>query len=425
MKFRAEFEGEFEADSQRQAESEAERAAGTLRERLTTGDVVAVVPRRTDDAENTRQSRAELTFATALIATLEARDRATAAHSTEVAALARRIAAQLGLSDKEQSDAEVAGLLHDVGKIGLPPGLIEKTSPLTVGEQRQMQEHAAIGERILVKVEDYAEIAKIIRHHHEHWDGTGYPDGLRGEDSPLLARIVAVASAFNNLTRDRPRGAPRTREAALHELLRGAGTLFDPDVVAALNQLGCAEKNHNTIGALVRSMEAKDYYLGGHSERVSEIAVALAKRFGFAGEQLDAIRIGALLHDIGKTGIPDRLLHKPGPLDDEEWKVMNEHPVIAEYILVEADLDPIVVQVARSHHERWDGQGYPDGLAGEGIPLAARILAVANAFDNLTHDRPYRNAGTPEAALDELRAHSGTQFDPLVVVALDDLSRTS
>ena len=120
-----------------------------------------------------------------------------------------------------------------------------------------------------------------------------------------------------------------------------------PQLATAIESAGLIDevrkKHVETIGALARSMEAKDYYTGGHTERVSGIAVALAERLGYAGVELDAVEIGALLHDIGKIGIPERILHKPGPLDDEEWKVMKEHPVISEYILQEVDLHPIVL----------------------------------------------------------------------------------
>ncbi|MGZ4388196.1 MAG: HD-GYP domain-containing protein, partial [Gaiellaceae bacterium] len=183
-------------------------------------------------------------------------------------------------------------------------------------------------------------------------------------------------------------------------------------------------KTHlETIAALSRSMEAKDYYTGGHTERVATVAVALARRLGFQGADLDAVEIGALLHDIGKIGIPERILHKPGPLDDDEWKVMKEHPVISEYILAEVDVAPIVLEIARSSHERMDGGGYPDGVAGEEIPLAARIVLVADAFDALTSDRPYRRGRRIGEALDELRAHTGTQFCPRVMDALEQVYR--
>src|SRR5205823_3422263 len=183
------------------------------------------------------------------------------------------------------------------------------------------------------------------------------------------------------------------------------------------------KKHLATIAALSRSMEAKDYYTGGHTERVSAVAVALAERLGFGGAELDAIEIGALLHDIGKIGIPERILHKPGPLDDEEWKVMKEHPVISEYILSDVDLPETVLQIARSSHERMDGKGYPDALEGASIPLPARIVLVADAWDALTSDRPYRRGRSVAEALQEMRAHAGTQFCPVVIEALERVYR--
>ncbi len=180
-----------------------------------------------------------------------------------------------------------------------------------------------------------------------------------------------------------------------------------------------ARKTHlETIAALSRSMQAKDNYTGRHTERVSDISVGLAKHLGFSGPDLDAIEIGALMHDIGKIGIPESILHKPGPLDNDEWIVMKRHPVISELILSEIDLSPVVLQIARSSHERIDGQGYPDGLEGDAIPMPARIVLVADAFDALTTDRPYRRARRPKAAIDEIVLNSGEQFCPTVVAAL-------
>ncbi|HEY4346206.1 MAG TPA: HD-GYP domain-containing protein [Gaiellaceae bacterium] len=200
-----------------------------------------------------------------------------------------------------------------------------------------------------------------------------------------------------------------------------------PQLATALESATLAEevrKTHlETIAALSRSMEAKDNYTGGHTERVSDISLGIAKRLGYSGADLDAIEIGALMHDIGKIGIPESILHKPGPLDNDEWIVMKRHPVISELILSEIDLSPIVLQIARSSHERMDGAGYPDGLSGDEIPLPARIVLVADAFDALTTDRPYRRARRPRAAIEEILANKGTQFCPLVVVALERLFR--
>jgi HD-GYP domain-containing protein (c-di-GMP phosphodiesterase class II) len=135
------------------------------------------------------------------------------------------------------------------------------------------------------------------------------------------------------------------------------------------------------------------------------------------------VAVGALAHDIGKIGIPERILHKPGALDDAEWEVMKQHPVISEYILSGIDFPSVVRAIARSSHERVDGNGYPDGLAGTGIPLPAQIVFVADAFDAITSDRPYRPARTVLAALEEIREHTGTQFSRAVVDALEELAR--
>jgi hypothetical protein len=179
----------------------------------------------------------------------------------------------------------------------------------------------------------------------------------------------------------------------------------------------------DTIAALSRSMEAKDLYTGGHTERVAAVAVGLASRLGFRDDDLEAIEIGALLHDIGKIGVPGEVLRKAGPLNDDEWELIKTHPVISDYILSELDLHPFVRQCARSSHERIDGKGYPDGLSGDDIPLPARIVFVADALDALTSTRSYRPARPMLAALAEIRDHSGTQFCPRVVTALEELYR--
>jgi putative nucleotidyltransferase with HDIG domain len=182
--------------------------------------------------------------------------------------------------------------------------------------------------------------------------------------------------------------------------------------------------HRDTIAALSRSMEAKDFYTGGHTERVAAVAVALARELGYRNGDLEAVEIGALLHDIGKIGVPEHILRKPGPLDDAEWEIIKRHPVTSDYILSELDLHPFVRECARSSHERIDGAGYPDGLAGEEIPLPARIVLVADALDALTTARAYRPARPPIAALAEIRANTGTQFCPRVVDALEKIWQT-
>ncbi|HZO63161.1 MAG TPA: diguanylate cyclase, partial [Gaiellaceae bacterium] len=171
-----------------------------------------------------------------------------------------------------------------------------------------------------------------------------------------------------------------------------------------------------TVAALSRTADER-----GGQDWVRRVAVALGRSLGYRQEELEAIEVGAMLHDIGKLRVPDRILTKPGPLTESEWAEVKRHPVEADRLLAEAELHPFVRQIVRSSHERIDGTGYPDGLSGEQIPLPARIVLVADAFDALASDRPYRPARRLPEAIAELRANAGTQFCPTVLAALDRL----
>ena len=172
------------------------------------------------------------------------------------------------------------------------------------------------------------------------------------------------------------------------------------------------------VQMLARALEAKDAYTRGHSIRVSRYAVATASRLGFAGHDLDGIRLGGELHDIGKIGTREAVLHKPGTLTDEEFQQITEHPLLGEKMLSPlAQESPDVLRIVRSHHERLDGRGFPDGLRGDRIPVEARIVAVGDAFDAMTTRRPYRESRPADEALAELRRVAGTQLDPAAVEA--------
>jgi putative nucleotidyltransferase with HDIG domain len=186
---------------------------------------------------NERLERASLSFATALVAALDARDQYTAGHSAAVAVYARDIAARLDLSSDEQQLVHLCGLVHDIGKVGLPAGLLEKPEALTLEERRLMETHSTIGERILAKVDDYTDIARVVRHHHERMDGNGYPDRLRGEDIPLISRIIAVADAYDAMTSGRPYRDAMPSRVARFRLAQAAGTQFDTTVVAAFEAI--------------------------------------------------------------------------------------------------------------------------------------------------------------------------------------------
>jgi putative nucleotidyltransferase with HDIG domain len=167
-----------------------------------------------------------------------------------------------------------------------------------------------------------------------------------------------------------------------------------------------------SIQALVQTLEARDHYTGQHSRRVTEIALRFARELGLPQPQLLAVRTAGYLHDIGKVGISDRLLLKPGLLTQAEIQIIRTHPAIGAKIVVPLGLKPQESQIILHHHERWDGKGYPRGLAGEEIPFLCRLVALADVFDALTSDRPYRPRYTVPEVLDKIRVRAGSHFDP-------------
>lgn len=172
------------------------------------------------------------------------------------------------------------------------------------------------------------------------------------------------------------------------------------------------------VQALAHALEAKDPYTRGHSRRVSMYSVKTAVRLGYTSGPLEDIRLGGELHDIGKIDTPEAILNKPGPLSPEEFERVTRHALLGEKILAPFVKEtPVVLRIVRSHHERMDGRGFPDGLVGDAIPFEARIVAVADAFDAMTTSRAYRSSKTNNEALEELRSCSGTHFDPAVVEA--------
>ncbi|MGQ9603575.1 MAG: HD-GYP domain-containing protein [bacterium] len=177
------------------------------------------------------------------------------------------------------------------------------------------------------------------------------------------------------------------------------------------------------IKALSSSVDARDRYTYDHSNRVARLAGLLSREMGFAEWMVEVIEGGALLHDIGKLSIDAELLAKPSPLDEEEWKLIRQHPVRSAQVVSQVELLKHSAEIVKHHHERPDGKGYPDGLKGHQIPIGARILNVADAFDAMISDRPYRPGKPPEIAIDELRKGAGSEFDPVVVEYLIKLAR--
>ncbi|MDQ8045133.1 MAG: HD domain-containing phosphohydrolase [Solirubrobacteraceae bacterium] len=186
----------------------------------------------------------------------------------------------------------------------------------------------------------------------------------------------------------------------------------------AQKNAGRASAGRQSTDVLLRALAERSPGLTEHLQHVTDLAVGIAHELALTDDEISQVRVGAELHDIGKVAVPDEILHKPSALDDDEWEFIHGHALIGERIVAAAPSLRHIAPVVRATHERWDGTGYPDGLSGRVIPVAARIIAAAEAFDAMTHDLPYRARMTTEAAFSELRACAGTQFDPVVVSAL-------
>jgi cyclic di-GMP phosphodiesterase len=211
--------------------------------------------------------------------------------------------------------------------------------------------------------------------------------------------------------------AKRHYENYLEELVRQRTA----ELNSAINAL---EHNYRTtLKALAAALETRDAETHGHSERVVSFSLRLGRELGLNREEMRSLEFGALLHDIGKIGVPDAILRKPGPLTEDEWEKMRQHPLLGQKILRGIEFLEGAAQVVAEHHEKWDGSGYPFGLRGRRIDIKARIFAVADTFDAVVSNRVYRNGKSYDVALAELRANAGRQFDPEVVAAFERIPR--
>jgi len=259
------------------------------------------------------------------------------------------------------------------------------------------------------------------------------PEAVRARLDPLgldgAPPVVAVSDLAPDGQALGAAGVRRLRLVIEHRQLRAR--LGDLEAIVAGQAISLLrdtdEIRVDTIRRLGLAAEYRDDNSPEHTQRVAALAARMARHLGEGDRSVWLVRQAAPLHDLGKIAVPDSILLKPGRLSDEEFEVVKTHAVLGARVLFDggSEVLDVAAQVARSHHERWDGDGYPDGLAGAEIPLAARLVHVADVFDVLVHERPYKEAWTVEDAAGEIRSAAGTQFDPDVVAAFDALGAGS
>ena len=381
-----------------------------------------------------------------LILVLDLAEEDKMSHAYRVSLLSLQLGVYLKCPTESLRNIFYAGLLHDVGIIGLredSPPLEEYEAPTS-----SIRKHPRVGAEIVSKIPTLDQASSFIAHHHEWWNGQGYPNGVKGEDIPLESSIISVCDTYDAFLFLKYQG---DEKSTLKELERRRGVQLHPDITRQfVKMLGEKERwspeNFKeeiwardlkldlmdmaylsktpvdylevTLEAFARVIDNKHRYTHGHSIRVAVLSEMIAHMMGFSSAFCQQVRFSALLHDAGKVGIPCALLDKPGVLTPEEYEIVKRHPVrSAEIIHLIPNLGLEIELGARHHHEQYGGGGYPNGLGGTDIPLISRVIAVADTYDAMTTDRAYRLHCGYERAKEEILYYRGIQHDPEVVDA--------
>ncbi len=389
-------------------------------------------------------------------------------HAQRVCYIATQIADKLELAEPSRSGVYFAALLHDIGvtpasadlfrAAGVDEMAVFGPAPLSVREDSHrgvsvfadreaiddaIESHGPLGADIARKLDLGEEAARAIEHHHERWDGAGYPLGFTGDDIPVEARIVALADAAEVLIADETNALVARRRLST-SIQDYAGSMLDPQMVAALLQLAKADEfwlgmYSEDLAETVNSMrthievrksrkrmmrfaevfaelaDAKRGHGSQHARLTAAHAESLANAIELDEATTEMLKVGALLLDLGLLGVPARIMSKPDILSVTEMQLMRQHPANSEMILQELPgLEEVAQWIAR-HHERPDGKGYPDMLDGDEIPVESRILAVADMWAALTSDRPHRAALSAKDARQVLLNAAGHQLDAELV----------
>lgn len=362
-------------------------------------------------------------------------------HAWRVALVAQELARRI--MPEEATLVFYGGLLHDIGAMGLDDHMVHLALRNVGRDNPEVANHPLRGAAIVAAIPGLGEkVAAMIRDHHERWDGSGYPRGIAGKELAPGAMLLGLADELDLVVRVHPGASWERLRETMERRVRGG---FPPEFLATLDEMLhgplYAEISTNTalelkmfnvilnlppinfqvpdpmkitIDLFAQIIDAKHAYTAGHSHRVAAYALKLARCLGYNDVELRRLEIAGLLHDFGKIAVPRAILDKKGRLNSEELKVVRRHPSLTIELLGGVTSLKELARDAGLHHERYDGKGYPYGLHNGEIPRGARIIAVADAFDAMTSNRPYQPTRTPEEALQVLAAGAGAQFDPEV-----------
>ncbi|RKL62540.1 HD-GYP domain-containing protein [Thermoanaerobacteraceae bacterium SP2] len=363
-------------------------------------------------------------------------------HAWRVAILSEKLSQKI--LPEYRTEIFYAGLLHDIGAISLPYHVVHYEKNDKPCENSILFNHPKKSATIVKKLGLLFLASDIILDHHERWDGSGYPRGIAGNDITLGGQILRISDTVDILLRENFTSSGNIKKKL--SLRRGKefsdkiyeameATLDEDDFfdditseksifqivlktmknLPSANMAPCESEMDETIKVFAEVIDAKHNYTAGHSERVAIYTYILAKALGIPEKQARKLKVAGYLHDAGKVAIPRAILDKPGRLTLDEFKLIKRHPVYTMEIMSMINCLKDLVIIAGSHHERYDGMGYPGRMLRNYIPLGGRIMAVADAYDAMTSERPYQHKRNPIEAKDILIKYSGSQFDPEIV----------
>lgn len=365
-------------------------------------------------------------------------------HAWRVAIIAANLA-KPQVKSRKIKDIFYAALLHDIGAVGLPHHIIHYLERPSKISRNILLSHPIIGSQLIWSIPDMGAASKFILDHHEWFNGSGYPRGKMTREIPLGSQIIRVADFIDiKLQRSRnqsyaviskkiyeasgkefsqelAKGAVDTlkRKKFLYQIIkrRNIPKIFyeTKDIIDGLNIKKGIDAIGMTLEVFAQIIDMKHPYTAGHSLRVSRYAMAIALAMNLGHNEITKIKWAGLIHDIGKLTVSRKILDKPTTLTRKEFKEVAKHAIMTKKIMMMISTLEDITPVAVSHHEYFNGSGYPKGLKEYNIPLGARILCICDAFDAMTSNRPYRSPFTHITACREIQRLSGVQFDPQIV----------